>query len=112
MTIHILSMHTWLELPYETREKLRVTFKIPKSSCTEVVDNHVVCDGTLMKDLMELTTERMQNFLSRGGSICEETDFMKLFDLTLEKLNKPEVEVKKAEEIKEIKTINTRKNVK
>lgn len=101
MTTHILSMYTWLELPIETREKLRVAFDIPKSSCVEVIDNHVVCDGTLVKDLMVLTVERMQNYLNRGSAvITDETDFIKLFDMVLERLNqtiKPEESVKPEE---------------
>ncbi len=58
-----LSNHTWVSLPNEVRHKIRIAFKIPRSSNTVVDDGKVLTDGTTDEDLKHLTTEKMQEYL-------------------------------------------------
>lgn len=90
----ILSMQTWLSLPTETKLALRNAFDIPRSGYVEVNDGRVLCDGTMMEDLMYLTTEKMQEYLN-----SKETDFNLLFNLVVESF-KPLPEEPKVHETK------------
>lgn len=78
-------MSTWLSLPMEMRKALRVTFEIPRSGYVEVLDNRVLCDGTMVEDLMHLTLEKMQAFLG-----TKETDFNLVFNLVVAELTPKE----------------------
>lgn len=76
-----VNVHDWLQLPMETRVKIREMFKVPKSEGAWVENGMVRSDGTTYKDLQAITPEKMQAFL---GS--EETDFVKLFHATTAKV--------------------------
>ncbi len=76
-----LSLHTWVSLPNEVRRRIRVAFNIPRSSNTVVNDGVVETDGTTNEDMKAMTTEKMQKFVS-----SDSTDFHKLFDLVLAKI--------------------------
>lgn len=90
MIHHQLSIPQWLGLPADVRVKLKSIFNIPRSSGSQIVDKEVVSDGHTHKDLAELTVEKMQAYLS-----SEETDFWKLMDVVLDKIQK-----ERGEEIK------------
>lgn len=53
----------WLQLPMETRNKLRELFHIPKSQGVILENETVKSDGTTYQDLSALTLEKMQTFL-------------------------------------------------
>ncbi len=76
-----VSVHDWLNIPMETRLKLREIFKIPKSQGTWVENSIVRSDGTTHQDLQAVTIEKMQAFTE-----SKEDDFVKLFHATVEKI--------------------------
>lgn len=76
-----LTIPQWLDLPVETRKKLKEVFSIPRSTGSQVIDKTVVCDGHTHKDLMSISVEAMQKFLDSKAE-----DFWNLFDVTLEKI--------------------------
>ncbi len=78
----ILNLHTWVSLPADIRNKIRVEFKIPRSGNVIVADNKIETDGTTHEDFKTLTTEKMQSFLN-----SKETDFHKLFDSVVLKMS-------------------------
>ena len=99
----ILSNATWLMLSREERAWLRDTFEIPRSGSTEVLDQQIICDGTMIEDLMELTVEKLQEFLK-----SEETDLYALLDEALEVYHNPIKELVKAEsEMKDVGDLKT-----
>ena len=77
-----LSLNVWCSLPNEVRFRLRSLFNIPRSSNTEVNDGVIVSDGTTFEDIKVLTTEKMQSYL-----VSTDTDFHKLFDGVVAKVN-------------------------
>ena len=85
----ILSMHTWLSLPSETKAELRRIFFIPRSGHVEVNDGKIFCDGTMMEDLMHLTLEKMQVYLDTTSE-----DFNLLFNMVIESIQKKKEELK------------------
>lgn len=72
----------WVSLPNEVRYKIRSIFGIPKSGATEVNDGRIVSDGTTHEDFKHLTVEKMQSYVGDTS-----TDFYKLFDKVLAKVN-------------------------
>lgn len=82
-----LSLHTWVSLPTEQRDRIRIIFKIPRSGNTVVFDGRVETDGTTPEDMKHLTIEKMQEYLED-----ESTDFHKLFDKVLLKINAKKIE--------------------
>ncbi len=76
-----LSVHEWLKLPMDIRQKLRENFNIPKSQGVLVEDNEVKSDGTTYKDLGSITVEKMQTHLER-----EDSDFVSLFNEVVARL--------------------------
>ena len=75
-------MSNWVSLPNEVRYKIRDVFNIPRSGSTIVNDGRIETDGTTYKDFEALTVEKMQKYLSD-----ESTDFHKLFDKVVAKVN-------------------------
>ncbi len=82
----LISTTTWLMIKSDTRNYMRRIFQIPKSGYTEVFDGMVLCDGTMLEDLYALTTEKMQEYLD-----SKETDFHKLLNSVIEKIEAPEI---------------------
>ena len=78
----ILSLHTWVSLPNEVRHRIRVIFKIPRSSNTVVNDGVIETDGVTPEDIKHLTVEKMQEYLD-----VKDTDFHKLFDKVVARVN-------------------------
>lgn len=77
----ILSLHTWVSLSAEMRNRIRVLFSIPRSGNVIVSDGRIETDGTTPEDFKALSIEKMQSFTEDTT-----TDFHKLFDKTLEKI--------------------------
>lgn len=82
MSQPILSLGVWVSLPNEVRHKIRSIFSIPKSRATEVDDGKLVSDGTTHEDLKVLDVVKMQAYTGET-----ETDFYKLFDKVVAKVN-------------------------
>jgi hypothetical protein len=78
----ILSVHTWVSLPHDVRYRIRSLFTIPRSSNTVVNDGVLETDGTTVEDFRHLTIEKMQAYL-----MTDVTDFHKLFDLVVARIN-------------------------
>ncbi len=78
----IISIHSWVSIPNEVRYRIRSIFHIPRSSNTVVSDGVVETDGVTNEDLKNLTVLKMQAYLQ-----SESTDFHKLFDLVLARVN-------------------------
>jgi hypothetical protein len=96
-----LSVQNWVSLDQITREKLRELFNVRRSTMTVVEDQKLKCDGSTYEDLSVITSEAMQNYLE-----TQETDFIKLFASTLDKLNGKYVpEVKPVEAPPEFKPV-------
>lgn len=76
-----LSVHDWLKLPMETRNKLREIFNIPKSRGAIVESNVVMSDGTTYEDLQAITLGKMQKHLD-----SELSDFVTLFNTLVTQL--------------------------
>jgi hypothetical protein len=93
MSQTILSMSNWVSLPNEVRYKIRALFNIPRSGNTLVNDGRIETDGTTYQDFEALTTEKMQKYLGDDS-----TDFHKLFDLVVAKVN-DELTGKKSEDV-------------
>lgn len=79
-----ISVHEWLQLPMDVRQKLRQIFSIPKSEGARVVDNRVESDGTTYKDLSVVTAEKMAQYLQEDSV---DLDFARLFDATIARVN-------------------------
>ena len=75
MSQPILSIATWVSLPNQIRDRIRVIFKIPRSAHVQVNDGRVETDGTTPEDFLHLTSEKMKEYLGSNS-----TDFLKLFD--------------------------------
>jgi len=88
-----VSTHDWLALPMLTRIKLREIFNIPKSKGSLVEGNVVKSDGTTYEDLKAITLEKMQAFLE-----SDQTDFVKLFNSCLEKIEELDKELEVEDE--------------
>lgn len=58
----VLSLGNWLGLSKVLRDKFRAEFRIPQDVSIEVVDGHVICDGTSQEALLQLTIEKLQAF--------------------------------------------------
>ncbi len=71
----------WLKLSIPVRQRLVAVFEVPRSQGTMVEGNTVVSDGYTHKDLEAITVEKMQVFLD-----SKETDFIKLFDAVVVKI--------------------------
>lgn len=84
----ILSMQTWLSLSNETRNRIRKDLGIKKSGHVEVFDGHVLCDGTMMEDLAELTLAKMQEYVGSNDK-----DFHKVFLMMIDFMEKPPEEM-------------------
>lgn len=84
----ILSIHTWVSLPGDIREKIRELFSISRSSHVQVNDGRIETDGTTPQDFQSLTIEKMQAYLN-----STETDFLKLFDDVVEKIKNPPISI-------------------
>ena len=64
----IISVQTWLQFTPETRHELRRIFNIPMTGGVEVVDNHVMSDGTLPRDLQVVTLKALQDVLDSSSA--------------------------------------------
>lgn len=71
----IIPISTWLHLKQETRAELRKIFNIPRTGGVEVVDNHIVSDGTLPRDLQVVTLKALQDVLD-----SDSTNFFELLN--------------------------------
>jgi hypothetical protein len=80
----------WMRLSQETRAKLKTLFGINKSqgATTQMFGTRmeVVSDGHTDKDLEAITVEKMQAYLREK----KETDFWKLMDATIDKIEHPD----------------------
>lgn len=106
----ILNNHIWISLSNEMRYRLRVIFNIPRSSNTSVNDGVIETDGTTTEDFKHITIEKMQTYVS-----STETDFHKLFDMTVAKINdelNPTVKEEIAQVIEAPKKIKNAKKIK
>lgn len=74
----MLSQVKWLSLSQEVRSKIASLFQMKKSDGTSTFNNEVICDGYTPKDLLTITTEKMQSFLKSTS-----TDFYALFEQVL-----------------------------
>ena len=72
----------WVSLPNEVRHRIRKIFSIPQSSNVIVSDGRIESDGTTNEDLRKLTILKMQEYL-----VDDSSDFHKLFDKTVAKVN-------------------------
>lgn len=108
--MHILSMHTWVSLTAEQRNRIRNIFNIPRSSHVVVVDGKIETDGTTIHDFESLSIVKMKEYLN-----SESDDFHKLFDMVLAKVQ-DEIEGKQEPVIQVSASIelnaNPKKNVK
>lgn len=84
-----LSNYVWVSLSNEQRNRIRSIFLIPRSSHTVVNDGRIESDGTTYEDLKHLTIEKMQVYLKE-----ESTDFHKLFDMIIARINDELIEKK------------------
>src|SRR5260221_13380946 len=73
----------WLQLSWDVKYKLSSIFNFAPNGVRHVVDNQLVEDGFLASDLAVVDEPRLQTYL---GS--KETDFMKLWRATIEKVTK------------------------
>lgn len=78
----VLNIGMWVSLSQEVRNKVRSIFDIPRSGNVEVIDGRIQTDGTTYEDLKFLTVEKMQKYTGDTH-----TDFHKLFDKVLVKVN-------------------------
>ncbi len=83
-----VTVHLWVSVKTDTRNKLRGIFLIPKSSFAQVVTDHmgiatVISDGSTNEDLKCLTVEKMQDFL---GSVAANDTVFDLFKRCVEKM--------------------------
>jgi hypothetical protein len=97
----------------ETRERLRKTFNLSRSGCTEVVDNQLITDGTTHKDLEALTKERLLQFCKINMVLANnEENIFSLFEKVVKDLER---QIKEEKELakpapKEVKTTIEVKN--
>lgn len=87
MTIQV-SVHDWLQLPMDIRQKLAVIFNLNRSGGNILEDNVVISDGYSHKDLAAITVDAMQKYLET----YEINDFVTLFDLVIDKVSYKEPE--------------------
>ena len=87
----MISKLYWLSLKPETRKNLAVFLEIPKTSGVIVEDGRVMGDGYTDDDLATVTLVKLQEYM---GST--ETDFLKLFQLLIDRLEGKMVEVPEA----------------
>lgn len=90
--IEQITIPIWVSLSNETRGKLREIFKIPMSTHTEVVTDHmgkgiILCDGSTNVDLQVITVEKLQDFL---GSIALNENIYDLFKRAVMKIESKE----------------------
>lgn len=85
----------WLSLPINTRHKIASEFGIPKKTPTHVQDNIIISDGYNIKDVeAALSSENLNRYL--GG--IDESNLETLWDLFIEKIENPNVDMFKAHE--------------
>lgn len=77
----ILSIHTWVSLPNDVRDRIRTIFSISRSSHVQVNDGKIETDGTTPQDFQSLTVDKMQTYLN-----TKDDDFLKLFDMVVAKV--------------------------
>ena len=89
---HIQQVTTsqWLSLKASTKEKLRETFSIPRSSCVEVITDmsgigKIMSDGTTHKDLSVITIDKMRDYVGQEITTLGET-FNTLFEKVIAKI--------------------------
>ena len=87
---HVISMSTWCSLPNEVRHRIRTVFQIPRSSNVVVNDGRIESDGSTYEDLKALSVDKMQEYLHE-----EMTDFHKLFDMVVARVNEELIEARK-----------------
>lgn len=78
----LLSLHTWVSLPNEVRQRIRNHFQIPQSSHVMVSDGVLETDGTTPEDFKHLSISKMQEYTGN-----ESTDFHVQFGLVVDKIN-------------------------
>lgn len=88
----MLNQLIWLKLKPETRANLAVMLGLHKSGGSEVVAGVQVSDGYTPQDLLGITVEKLQTVLN-----SKETDFYKLFDELVKRVELPVEEVKPIE---------------
>lgn len=107
----------WSKLPLSTRVKISTQFGVSKVRSTHVSDNKVVDDGYNIHEIENaLNIPAMQAYLD-----SDETDFFKLFEMTVDKIEGrlpvvsenqpivPETEKEMIEESKPNKKISKKK---
>ena len=83
-----ISTHDWLRLDRDTRYKLHMHFKFPKSGVPEILNNSIISDGFTTKDLMNMNIGIMLDYLNLKevapveGELCDY-----LFSKVIEKIN-------------------------
>lgn len=116
-----ITIHDWLPLKKETREKLQQIFFIPKTGMTEVETDqfgkaHVMKDGFTPVDLQVITVEKLVDYL--GTAAINETikDLWKRAVEKVEMLTIPEEEfnkfLKEAERVADQPFIETQEEIK
>ncbi len=75
-------MHEWCALPADIRSFIKKQFQLPQTGRVSVVDNKIICDGTMPIDFQEMTFIKMKKFTrSLIANQLEE-----LYDETIEKV--------------------------
>lgn len=78
-----------MSVPADVRERLRNTFNLSRSGCTEVVDNQLITDGTTHKDLEVLTKERLLQFCKINMVLAnDEENIFSLFEKVVKDLER------------------------
>lgn len=104
----MLSPTIWLQLKQETRKQIADTFGLVKSTGTTVTNGEVVCDGYTVKDLAELTLEKMKAFTNN-----ESNDFYFQFTKVVNWFEPKETDMAiKNEEVKPLEDLTKKTHVK
>jgi hypothetical protein len=86
----VLNQQVWLDTPQDIRNKLIKEFGLVLD-CSKSVENlpfgaRVTSDGYSPRELMKITVERLQTYVGSN-----ETDFYKLWNMAIEKNERPTV---------------------
>jgi hypothetical protein len=102
----MLSPTIWLQLTQETRKQIADAFGLVKSTGTTVTNGEVVCDGYTVKDLQEITLDKMKSFTKN-----ESNDFYFQFTKVVNWFEGKGIEIKN-EAIKPLEEITKKTHVK
>lgn len=71
----------WLHLSHDIRERLAKVFGVERTVPTEIVNNVIISDGRSVKDLANITIEKMREYVGDP----EATDFYRTWDVCISK---------------------------